>query len=135
MGEIAFGIVVVVVIFSISFYHLLIAILGLFPQYKATARGTLKKERTQRNVRVRYVTIPFLTHYTYQYTVNGKKYRYNSSGRFNKGCLHKNITLVYVKWFPHHAYPEKFAATTQWSWGIGLLLIGLLLTIAIKSVS
>ena len=133
MGEIVFGIVVVVIILFISFYHLLIAILGLFPQFKATAIGTLQKKRTQRNVRVRGGTIPALTNYTYQYTVNGKKYRYHSSGYFTKGHLYKNVTMVYVKWFPRHAYPEKFTATTQWSWGLGLLLIGLLFIIVIVS--
>ena len=135
MNETVFGIVVVWIILFISFYHLLIAILGLFPNFKATAKGTLQKKHTQRNIRVKNGTIPVLTHYTYSYIVNGKEYRYHSSGRFTKGHLYKNVTMVYVKWFPRHAYPEKFTATMQWIWGLGLLLIGLLLMIAIASVS
>ena len=39
--------------------------------------------------------------------------------------------MVYVKWFPRHAYPEKFTAITQWAWGISMLCIGVLFIITV----
>jgi len=126
MEEMVFCITVIAIFLLISFYNLLIAILGLFPKFRATSVGTLQKRYTLRNVPVRGGKIPILTNYTYQYTVNGKKYKYNSSGRFTKGNLYKNITMVYVKWFPRIAYPEKFTASNQWGWGLCLLFTGIM---------
>ena len=126
MGEMIFYTVFVAIILLIGLYNLLIAILGLFSNCRATALGVLKYARTQRNVPVKGGKIPIVTDYMYQYTVNGKKYSYSSSGRFTKGNLRRNVTMVYVKWFPRHAYPQKFTAIKQWALGISMLLIGLM---------
>ena len=130
MGDLILGIASAAILLIFSFYNLLIAILGLFPKYRATAVGTLQNRRTQRNVRVKYGTLPVVTDYTYQYTVNGKKYKYSSSGQFTKRNLYQKVTLVYVKWFPRHAYPEKFTGTTQWICGLSLLFLGILMIVA-----
>ena len=129
MGELIFCITIIAIVVLISFYNLLIAILGLFPKFRATASGTLQKTNTQRNVRVRGGTLPVVTHYTYKYTVNGKKYSYSSSICSTKSRLYQTVSMVYVKWFPRHAYPKKFTAITQWAWGISMLIIGVLFII------
>lgn len=132
MDELTFCIVVTAIAFLIGFYNLLIAILGLFPSFRDTAVGTLHKRRTERNVPIRHGRkIPIVTNYTYQYTVNGKKYRYSSLGYFTKGHLYKKVTMVYVKGFPRYAYPQKFTATTQWSLGLCMLFMGLMFTFVI----
>ena len=126
-----FCIVVVVILLLIGGYNLLIAILGLFPKFKDTTVGTLQKKRTQRNVRIRGGSVPVVTDYTYQYTVNGKKYKYSSSGRFTKSHLHQKVTMVYLKLFPRYAYPERFTPITQWICGVGMLLLGVMFIIGI----
>ena len=132
MGEVVFYITVITIVLLISFYNLLIAILGLFPRFRATAVGTLQKTRTQRNVRTRRgLIIPFLTNYTYKYTANGKKYRYSNLIYSTRSRLHQKVPMVYVKWFPRYAYPKKFTASTQWIFGIGMLIMGILFIIAV----
>lgn len=132
MEEMIFGIVVTAILMLIGLYNLLIAILGLFDRFKAMAVGTLLKKRSRRNVRTKGgFIIPVVTDYTYEYKVNGKKYRYSSSGRFTKAHLYKNVTMVYVKWFPRYAYPEKFTATNQWLIGISMFVMAVLFTVAI----
>ncbi|MBQ9132763.1 MAG: hypothetical protein IJX62_09905 [Clostridia bacterium] len=51
----------------IGLWNLMIAILGLFPQCRATVAGTLSNTKTQRNVRTGkgHTRIPILTDYTY----------------------------------------------------------------------
>lgn len=126
MGEMIFCVVIVVIILLISVYNLLIAILGLFPRCRAMVMGRLKHARTQRNVPAKGGKIPVVTNYTYQYTVNGRKYSHRGSLYAAGKRVSKNVTLVYVKWFPRHAYPERFTAINQWVCGIGMLLIGLM---------
>ena len=131
MGELIFCIAIIAIILLISFYNLLIAILGLFSKFRATTSGILLKTNTQRNVRVRGGKLPVVTYYTYKYTVNGKKYSYSSSICSTKRRLYQTVSMVYVKWFPRHAYPEKFTAITQWAWGISMLFIGVLFIITV----
>ncbi len=131
ISEKIFCIVLTAFTFIISIYNLLIAILGLFPKNCAIAKGTLKNKNTQRNVQARWGKIPVMTDYTYQYTVNGRKYNYHGSVHAAGKRVTKNAPMVYVKWFPRHAYPWRFTAELQWAWGIGLFVIGLMFTLVI----
>ena len=127
-----FYIVMTVVLFAIGFWNLLIAILGRFPQCCATTVGTLLDVRTRRNVKGRYGSvIPIQTTYLYIYTVNGKTYKYRNSQNRTKQNLFRKAAMVYVKWFPRHAYPNKFTGANEWVAGIFMMLFGILFTWAI----
>ena len=126
MGEIISCIVIAAIFLLIGSYNLLIAILGLFPQCRATAMASLKYSRTQRNVRVKGGRIPVVTDYTYQYTVNGRKYSHRGSAHMAGKRISKNPTMVYVKRFPRYAYPGRFTAINQWVCGVSMLFMGLL---------
>lgn len=109
----------------IGFWNLLIAILGLFPQFLSTTAGTLTNKYTKRNVPARHgAVIPILTRYTYTYTVNKKKYRYSGEGFHSKSLLLPKVAMVYVKWFPSRAYPNRFKGTTEWVLGLVMLFLG-----------
>ena len=126
MGETIFCIVIAAIFLLIGIYNLLIAILGLFPQCRATAMASLKYSCTQRNVHVKGGRIPVITDYTYQYTVNGRKYSHRGSARVAGKRVSQNAIMVYVKWFPRHAYPGRFTAINQWACGVSMFLIGLM---------
>lgn len=118
--------ILTVVLLLFGLWNLMIAVLGLFPQFLATAVGTLSHVKTERNV-VRgklKVRVPIATRFRYTYTVKGKEYRYSAEVFQSKRCLMSKTTMVYVKWFPRHAYPAKFKGTTEWVLGICLLLLG-----------
>lgn len=131
------GYIVIVVAFMwIGLWNLMIAILGCFPRFRSTAVATLAKANSKKNVRTRYGWImPIQTRYTYTYTVGGKKYRYASEYHHGKRRLLPKVPVVYVKWFPRHAYPYKFKGTTEWVLGIMSLLGGILCMIAMLSES
>ena len=112
--------------FLCAFWNLLIAILGLFPQYRATAIGTLKKANTRRNVQGKHRIIPVVTDYTYFYTVNHKRYKYTGGNYQRRQRLFPKITLEYVKWFPRHVYEKKFTGAEEWVVGICMLILGIL---------
>lgn len=117
----------------IGLWNLVIAILGCFPRFRATAVGTLTKANSKQNVRTRHGwIIPIMTRYAYTYTVNGKEYRYASENHHGKRRLFAKAPMVYVKWFPRHAYPNKFKGTTEWVLGSMMLLIGILYFAAMK---
>ena len=111
----------------IGLWNLMIAILGLFPKLHATAIGTLTKANTQKNVRTRHgYLIPRLTQYAYTYTVKGRVYRYSQQMRHSKRRLLPKVSFVYVKWFPRHAYPNKFTGMVEWVMGFCMLFVGML---------
>ncbi|MBE6664807.1 MAG: hypothetical protein E7603_01120 [Ruminococcaceae bacterium] len=109
----------------IGLWNLIIAILGCFPKHRAEALGTLAKTNTLKNVPLKHGGyIPNLTKYTYVYTVNGKQYKYSAEKRTHKRNLFFKVTMVYVKGFPKHAYPNKFTGFKEWTLGIFLILMG-----------
>ena len=124
------AVLVTVISFLIGIWNLTIAILGLFPKCKAMASGTLTKVFTERNVRVKYRTIPVLTQYTYTYTVKGRTYRYRSEGFHSGRRLFAKVAMVYVKGFPRHAYPNRFSGVNEWILGISMLVMGCLFLFA-----
>ena len=126
-------IAIATVIMVIAFWNLLIAILGLFPQCCSSTVGTLVDKNTKKNVRTpRGRKIPILTRYVYVYTVKGKQYRYSSHVERSKRCLSLRTSMVYVKCFPWHAYPDKFKGTTEWAWGLVMLYAGIRIVFAIS---
>lgn len=126
-------IAVIAVIIAIAFWNLLIAILGLFPQCCSSAVGTLVDKNTKKNVRMpRGRKIPILTRYVYLYTVKGKQYRCSSHVERSKRRLPLKTSMVYVKWFPWCAYPDKFKGTTEWALGLVMLYAGIRIILAIS---
>lgn len=110
---------------SIGLWNLIIAILGLFPQCLSAAVGTLSNTKTHKNVKGRWGTsIPTLTNYAYFYCVKGKAYRYSGQELRTKQHLLPKASMVYVKWFPRHAYPNKFTGDKEWVTAFVLLMIG-----------
>ncbi len=123
---------IVSAVLLVGLYYLTIAILGLFPKFRATAVGTLSKAKTYKHVPKRHGgTIPHLTKYVYLYTVNGKVYRHKGEGRYSKRRLHPKGQIVYVKGFPRHAYLNKFRGEKEWIWGVTLLICGLMLLVVL----
>ena len=118
----------------IGLWNIAIAVLGLFPRFTSTAVGTLADRKTRKNVRTRGGRIiPNLTRYSYLYTVNGKQYRYSERIEHSKQCLTKKTTMVYIKWLPRRAYPNRFKGTKEWIWGIIMLYAGLRLLYTIQT--
>lgn len=118
---------------AIGLWNLLIGLLGLFPQCRADAIGTLCNSKTKRNVKggkAAFSPIPVLTEYTYTYSVKKKAYRYSGSAQRAKGHLLPKVSMVYLKWFPRHAYPNKFSGTKEWALTFVFLLIGILAVLA-----
>lgn len=105
----------------------MIAVLGLFPRFLSTAVGTLSNANTKKNVRTKSgLLIPRLTRYGYVYTVGGKQYCYSAESRNSKRRLLRKTVLVFVKWFPRRAYPNKFTGIKEWALGLSFLLVALL---------
>lgn len=126
--------VLVAAFILIGLWNLMIAVLGCFPKFQSTAVGTLAKANSKKNVRTRHGwIIPIQTRYTYTYTVGGKEYRYASEDHHGKRRLLSKAPMVYVKWFPRHAYPYKFKGTTEWVLGIMSLFGGIMCLIAMLS--
>jgi hypothetical protein len=112
---------------AIGLWNLMIAILGLFPHCQASTIGTLRNAKTKRNVRgFRGSIIPIQTDYVYTYCVKGKEYRYSGQDSHTKSHLLPKTSIVYVKGFPRHAYPNKFKGTNEWCIAFVMLLIGIL---------
>ena len=112
---------------SIGLWNLIIAILGLCPQIRAAAVGSLNNTKTYKNVKGRWGTsIPTLTNYAYSYCVKGKTYRYLGREMRTKSHLLPKVSMVYVKWFPRHAYPNKFKGENEWVAAFVMILIGTL---------
>ena len=130
------GYIAIAAIFAaICFWNLLIAILGLFPQCCSSTVGTLIDTNTKKNVRTpRGRKIPILTRYAYTYTVKGKEYTYSAHGEHSKRRLSLKTTMVYVKWFPWHAYPDKFKGTKEWAVGLVTLYASIRIIYAIASI-
>ena len=124
-------IIIIVACALMGIWNFTIAILGLFPKFRATTVGTLKKSYTERNVQMRYGTIPVRTHYTYTYTVNGRKYNHRGSVENNKRSVLQKVHLVYVKWFPWRAYPNRFSGSLEWVLGIFGVVVGAMFTAVI----
>lgn len=128
-------IAIAAILAAICFWNLLIAILGLFPQYCSSTIGTLIDTNTKKNVRTpRGRKIPILTRYAYTYTVKGKEYTYSARGEHSKRSLSLKTTMVYVKWFPWRAYPEKFKGTTEWAVGLVTLYASIRIIYTIASI-
>lgn len=126
--------VIVVAFMGIGLWNLMIAILGCFPGFRSTAMATLIKANSKKNVRTRHGgIIPIQTRYTYIYTVGGKEYRYASEYHHGKRRLLSKVPVVYVKWFPRHAYPYKFQGTTEWVLGIMSLFGGIMCMIGMMA--
>lgn len=123
--------ILAVVFIPIGLWNLTIAVLGLFPRFRNTAVASLATTHTYKNMRTKSgVRIPNVTKYTYIYTVNGREYKYTAEGRHTKRRLPRRTTIVYVKYFPCHGYPDEFKGTHEWIMGICMLFYGLLLLCA-----
>lgn len=128
-------IAIAIVFIAICFWNLLIAILGLFPKCCSSTVGTLIDTNSKKNVRTpRGRKIPILTRYVYTYAVKGKEYRYSARGEHSKRRLHLKTTMVYVKWLPWHAYPDKFKGTKEWAFGLVMLFASIQIIYAIATV-
>ena len=126
-----FYLLIAIAALLIGLWNLMIAILGLFPRFHRTAVGSLAKSHTHKNVPTKGGSrIPNLTKYTYIYTVNGRKYKYTSEGQHTKRRLPRKTTIVYVKWFPRHGYPDKFKGTKEWVMSICMLFYGIMFLLA-----
>ena len=125
-------IIFVVVFIPIGIWKLVHGILSLFPCFLSSAAGKLVYTNTKKNVKgFRGLTIPLLTTYRYDYYVNRKKYTYSSKILDYKSCLSSRVTMVYVKWFPRRAYPNKFHRTDTFCIAAFFLLLGALSLLAI----
>jgi hypothetical protein len=122
-----------ILLLLIGIWNLTIAILGLFPRFRATTVGTLIHTNTRRIIRVRRGKIPIRTCYVYAYRVNGKEYRYKADQYRSKQNLHRKASMVYVKWFPRHVYPNKFTGEMEWPVGICLIILSTVYLYAIIS--
>ena len=112
--------------FLIGSWYLMIAILGLFPRFRAKSIGVLTKPNVHRNSKDKHGhTIPILTRYGYVYTVNGKQYCYSAEGRFSERRLMPRAPIIYIKGFPRHAYPNKFRGTKEWVLGMIFFVSGI----------
>lgn len=124
----------IAVIFGlIGLWNLMIAILGLFPQFRATAVGTLTKARSSHNVRCRHCVIPVLTKYVYIYSVNGRQYKYTREDPKPRRKLFPKASMVYVKWFPRRAYPNKFTGEMEWIFGALSLMMAIMISLSLIS--
>ena len=65
-----------------------------------------------------------VTKYIYVYTVNGKQYKYSGEKEIHKRYLLPKVTMVSVKGFPRHAYPNKFTGLKEWAAGLSLIFMG-----------
>ncbi len=131
-----FYIVLGVVVILIGLWNLFIAVLGLFPDNLSTT-ATLEKASTVRNTHGKNGRlIPVSTKYVYVYTVKGRKYRYRTENEYRrKRPLFQRMPVVYVKWFPHRAYPHKFKATAEWVFGTMFVIFGIGFILTAMSVS
>jgi len=119
--------ILALVIMAIGLWNLVIAILGLFPRFLSDAVGTLTDVKTKKNVRtIHGHRIPISTRYTYTYTVKGKEYRYCAGAMYSKRRLLSKVSMVYVKWFPRHAYPNRFKGTNEWVLGFAIFFTGMI---------
>ncbi|MBE6932772.1 MAG: hypothetical protein E7464_05290 [Ruminococcaceae bacterium] len=120
-----FFITVSTILIVIGLWNVMIGILGLFPRFCAETIGTLSKANVSRNIRDKYGSlIRVYTRYAYTYTVRGRMYRYSNEGAHSKRRLLPKARMIYIKWFPWHAYPYKFKGTKEWVFGILFLLMG-----------
>ena len=104
------------------------------PNHVLRSKTLFAKANSKKNVRTRHGGIlPIQTRYTYTYTVGGKEYRYASEYHHGKRRLLPKVPVVYVKWFPRHAYPYKFKGTTEWVLGIMSLFGGIMCMIGMLS--
>ena len=130
-----FSIMITAVALLFGIWNLMIAILGLFPKYLETTMGTLTRTKNERNVvqhsKYNHTFIPLITYYTYTYHVRGREYRYSNESRHSEKRLLPKVPLVYVKWFPRHAYLRKFKGIREWMWGIFSTLLGAIFLILI----
>ena len=130
-----FYIIITAVLLLFGSWNLMIAILGLFPKFLETTMGTLTKTKNERNVvqhsRYNHTFIPLITYYTYTYKVRGRAYRYSNESRHSERRLLPKAPLVYVKWFPRHAYLHKFKGEKEWMWGVFSILLGVIFLILI----
>lgn len=69
--------------------------------------------------------IPYITHYSYVYTVKGRTYRYRREMGYAKKSLLRKMPLVYVKGFPRHAYPYKFTGFLEWIFAVMFMLLSI----------
>ena len=123
-------IILTVLLGLIGAWNLTVAIIGLFPKFHATAIGSLERSYTERNVPMRYGTIPIRTHYTYIYTVNGRKYKYRGSVESSRKYVPQKAYLVYVKWFPWRAYKNKFSGGREWCLGgLGIFMAAMFIAV------
>ena len=128
-----FYIVMAIIPTAVGLWNLIIATLGLFPQFLSSTIGTLTNAVTRKNVLTKHGRrIPTLTRYSYIYTVNGKKYRYSSEELYSKRRLLPKASMVYVKWFPRHAYPNNFNGVNEWVIGGTMFILGVFLIIIAK---
>ncbi len=116
-----------VIMIVIGLWNIMVGILGLFPKFRAETIGTLTKAKVSRNIRNKYGRlIRVYTRYAYTYTVRGRNYRYSNEGAHSKRRLLPKARIIYIKWFPRHAYPYKFKGTREWVIGICFLVLGLM---------
>ena len=121
-----FYIVMTVVLFAIGLWNLLIAILGCFPQCRATAVGTLANAVHYKNYRTRSGNIiEHLTRAHYIYTVRNKQYRTPVQTTFEgKRKLFNKVSVIYVKWYPRRGYINHYTGFYEWFLGILFLCFG-----------
>ena len=122
-----FYIVMTVVLFAIGLWNLMIAILGLFPQCRAMAVGTLANAKHYKNYRGNrnYIICEHLTRSRYVYAVGNRQYRtrvHNTLG--GKRKLLKKVSVIHVKWFPRHGYINSYTGFYEWFSGILFLFFG-----------
>ena len=121
-----------VIALLVGLWNLTIGILGCFPRFRSTAVGALTDVRVRRNVPSRYGTpIPIVTRYKYIYSVNGRTYKYSGEELRSRRQLFPRVTMVYVKWFPRRAYPNRFTGTTEWTMAAVMLVMAFLLVFTI----
>ncbi|MGM9669922.1 MAG: hypothetical protein ACI3VZ_09265 [Faecousia sp.] len=116
----------VIMLFSGIFFTALV-IQSKNPDNLIYTTGELTKKKGFKNYKLNNRTVPNAVEYTYTYEVKGKSYHLYGVQHTHARNLHKRITIVYLRSFPHFAYEECFTGDAEWLLAISFSAMGILL--------
>lgn len=118
--------------FIFGLFFLGYAIWSSNPKNRISVIGRLTRSHTVKNVTLGSHQYPYLTTYTYTYTVGNRQYQRKGEARFHhRRNLPRNVEFIYVKGFPRFAYKHRYTGIVERSMALLGIVSGIVLTLLI----
>ena len=107
-------------------FYIFLTLRSANPRNLISTTGELSRQKGYKNYKLKNVTTPNATQYSYTYLADGRAYHLRGVRLTHSRNLRKRIEIVYLRGFPRCAYAEHFSGIAEKLAAASLTALGIL---------